>query len=147
MKFKTLFISLLFLLSSSIGAAAKNIEGDYEHSIYTACSPTYENYTSKGCKVKEGLKIQRRNKSSFNLWIHTEADWGHFCSFRGVGHFENGVLMSKNIGCSVSIKLVGNVASVQAVGEHCSPSYCGANAYLDASGLKKKVRVIRHGVH
>ena len=138
MKLIAIFISPLLLLSSSFGYAAKTIDGNYEHTIYTACWPTYENYTSKGCKVKEGLKIQRRSKSSYYLWVHTEADWGHFCSFRGVGHLENEVLISKGVNCTVSVKLVGNVANVQAVGESCSPNYCGANTYLDASGLKKK---------
>jgi|GEM_PF-2997632 len=144
MKLIILFIYLLFLLSSSISSATGAIEGDYEHTIYTACWPTYENYTSKGCKVKEGLKIQRRNKSSYYLWLHTEADWGHFCSFSGVGYLENNVLISKSNDCTVSAQLAGDVASVKAVGESCSPNYCGANSYLDVSGLKKKARLTHY---
>ncbi len=144
MKLIATFTSLLLLLSSSIGSAAEAIEGDYEHTIYTDCWPTYENYTSTGCKVKEGLKIQRRNKSSYYLWVHTEADWGHFCSFSGIAHQENDVLISKNNDCTVSVKLVGNAASVRGIGDGCAPNYCGANSYLIASGLKKKGGLTHH---
>lgn len=126
------------LLSSIRCVAAESIEGDYEAAVFRNCWPSEENYTPQGCKVKEGIKIQRRNKSSYYLWVHTEADFGHFCSYRGIAHMENGALVSKSNDCTVSVKWLDDVANVQSFGEGCGPNFCGANTYLDASGLKKK---------
>jgi hypothetical protein len=139
----TLGLSFAFLISQCC-VAAESIEGDYEATVYRNCWPAEENYTPKGCKVKEGLKIQSRNKLSYYLWVHTEADFGHFCSFRGVGHLENNVLISKDNDCTLSVKLVGDIASVRGIGEGCAQNYCGANVYIDATGLKKKAGLTHH---
>lgn len=138
-----IFIPVFFIsLLSRSCVAAESIEGDYEATVYRNCWPTDVGYTPNGCKVKEGVKIQSRNKSSYYLWVHTESDFGHFCSYRGVGHLENNILVSKSNECTVSVELQGDVASVESAGEGCS-QFCGVNTYLDASDLKKKSGLTR----
>ncbi|WP_128083134.1 hypothetical protein [Collimonas arenae] len=98
----------------------------------------FENSTSRHvCHVEQGLNIKRRNESSYYLWIHTEGNYNHFCSFQGIAQIKKGLLVSNGDNCKVSVEIKGRDASVGSAGEGCA-NYCGANVELVIDGLKKK---------
>ncbi len=134
-----LILSLLFAFNRFCNAA-EPIEGYFEKTIYTNCWPSYDNYTPKGCRDKDGISIQKRNKSTYYVWLHTSADFGHFCSYRGLAHWENEKLVSVDDDCKVFVELADGRVNVNSKGEDCS-SFCGARGHLWATGLMRKTRL------
>jgi len=70
--------ALLSLSLSRFCNAAEPIEGYFEKTTYTTCWTEQTNNTPNSCRDKDGINIQKRNKSSYYIWLHISADYGHF---------------------------------------------------------------------
>lgn len=130
----------LLSITSPLCKAADPFEGYYEKEKLASCQPSFDNYTPEGCPVKEGLEIKRRDKSSYYVWIHTEGDNGHFCSYRGIARKNKDRLVSRGDDCKVYISFKNGVAKLGGDGEACNTNYCGVRAGLWADKLVKMPR-------
>jgi hypothetical protein len=130
-----LTVVLLALVAVKAGLAADTIEGYYWSVQPSDC---FEDTTTRHvCHVEQGLNIKRRNDSNYYVWIHTEGNYGHFCSYRAVARVESKKLVSGDAGCKVFVEVDGANASISTTGAGCD-TFCGANVGLDIGGLKKR---------
>lgn len=131
---EVVMLGLCALCSSSQQVlAADPLEGYFRTTVPASCWES----SSGVCHPEQGLKIKRRDHSTYYLWLHTEGNFGHVCSFSAIARVDKYMLVSTRDKCHVVVKITGSTADVQASGETCD-SFCGANVYLDVNGLKKK---------
>ncbi|PRC91728.1 hypothetical protein S2091_3483 [Solimicrobium silvestre] len=93
---------------------------------------------SEICQVEQGLNIKHRSKDSYFIWIHTEGNYGHICSYKEIGKLLGSSLVVDKDNCRVVIQVDNDVAKIRVTGESCEANYCGANVDLNVDGLKRK---------